>query len=676
MNQVSKEIKEEAKELREKINYHNYRYYVLDKPEITDAEYDRLFERLVQLEEKYPELKTKDSPTHKVGGAVLDSFRSVKHRLPMLSLNKASTEREFLDFHRRVLELSGAKESEIKYTTEPKYDGLAVELIYEDGVLTTGLTRGDGAAGEDVTENLRTIRSIPLRLRTEKSIPPLIEVRGEVLLAKEDFDKLNKMRLDKGEEVFANPRNAAAGAVRQLNSAITASRPLDFIAYGSGVIEGYEVKTQSELIEWLKDLGFKTPDLFALCSAPEEVMQRYNKILEKRDSYKFEIDGVVIKLNDLELRKTVGELSRSPRWAVAWKFPPSQEQTEVEDIFVSVGRTGALTPVAILKPVRVSGVTVSRATLHNEDELRKKDVRIGDTVIVQRAGDVIPEVVKVIESARSGNERKFEMPGKCPICGAKAERLEGQAATRCTNVSCPAKQKEYIGYFISRPAMDIDGLGYKMAEQMLDKGLIKDAADLYYLDKDKLLKMERMGDKLADNILKSIDNSRKPSLKSLIFALGIPNVGEHLASVLAGEFGSIEKLSKQSIDDLESVNEVGPVVARAIYDYFREEKNLDFLQRLKDGGVEFSREETAEKKKPLEGKTFVLTGAMESYTRDEAKYKLEELGAKVSSSVSKKTDYLIAGENAGSKLTKAQELGVDIKDENWLIELLRKYGET
>ncbi|MBD3234538.1 MAG: NAD-dependent DNA ligase LigA, partial [candidate division Zixibacteria bacterium] len=395
MNQVSKEIKKEAKGLREKINYHNYRYYVLDKPEITDAEYDRLFDRLVQLETKYPELKTKDSPTQKVGGAVLDSFRSVQHRLPMLSLNKANTEQEFFDFHRRILELSRTQESEIKYTTEPKYDGLAVELIYEEGILTMGLTRGDGATGEDVTENLRTIRSVPLRLRSEKSIPPLIEVRGEVLLAKEDFEKLNIMRLDKGDEVFANPRNAAAGAVRQLNSRITASRPLDFIAYGSGVVEGYEVKTQSELIEWLKDLGFKTPDLFALCSTPDEVTQRYNRILEQRDGYKFEIDGVVIKMDDLELRKTVGQLSRSPRWAVAWKFPPSQEQTEVKDIFVSVGRTGALTPVAILRPVRVSGVTVGRATLHNEDELKKKDVRIGDTVIVQRAGDVIPEVVKV-----------------------------------------------------------------------------------------------------------------------------------------------------------------------------------------------------------------------------------------------------------------------------------------
>jgi len=675
LDDIPQSILDEAKWLRDKINYHNYRYYVLDNPEITDAEYDRLFDRLIELEKKYPKIRTPDSPTLKVGGAVLKSFHSVPHRLPMLSLNKVTTEGGFLDFHRRILELTGLSEDKIAYMLEPKFDGLAVELIYENGVLTMGLTRGDGLIGEDITANLRTIRTIPLKLYNHGNVPKLIEIRGEVLLSKRDFENLNRQRSEKGEELFANPRNAAAGSVRQLDSSITASRPLNFVAYGLGVVIGVDIKNQESLLNYLKKAGFKTPKYAFLCHNKDEVIKRYNYILNNRDEYEFEIDGTVIKLNDFDLREKVGELSRSPRWAVAWKFPPSQEQTTVEDIVVSVGRTGALTPVAVLKPVHIAGVKVSRATLHNEDEVKRKDIRIGDTVIVERAGDVIPEVVKVIKEYRTGNEKPFEMPKKCPVCGASVERLEGQAAVRCLNISCPAKQKEYLRHFISRGAMDIDGLGYKIVEQMLDKGIIRDAADLYFLKKEDIFKLERTGNKLAQNILDAIEKSKHPSLKSLIFALGIPNVGEHLASVLAKEFGSIDALSEKTTDELITVNEIGPIVAQSIFDYFREERNIRFIEKLKKAGVVFPVENMERENLPLLGKTFVLTGTLESFTREKAKDMLEQLGAKVSSSVSRKTDFVIAGENPGSKIVKAKQLNVKIKDEKWLKKVFDSKGE-
>ncbi|MCP4634383.1 MAG: NAD-dependent DNA ligase LigA, partial [candidate division Zixibacteria bacterium] len=558
MSEAPLKILKEAEQLREKINYHNYRYYILDKPEISDADYDRLFDCLLKIESEYPGLIKPDSPTQKVGGAVLDSFKSLRHRLPMLSLNKVTSESEFYDFHKRVSELCTDSGKDIDYTIEPKFDGLAVELIYEQGFFTIGLTRGDGTTGEDITSNLKTVRTIPLRLRGETKSPALIEIRGEILLSKADFENLNRQRQENGEELFANPRNAAAGSVRQLDSSIAASRPLDFIAYGTGAVNGLEIQSQVELLELLKSFGFLTSELFFHCVAREEVIIRYNEILNERDEYKFEIDGTVIKLNDFRNREIAGELSRSPRWAIAWKFEPSQEQTVIEDIIVSVGRTGALTPVAMLKPVKVAGVIISRATLHNEDELERKDIRIGDTVVVQRAGDVIPKVIKVIDSVRSGEEIVFKMPSKCPVCGAGTERLDGYSARRCTNVGCPAKQKEYIGHFISRSAMNIDGLGYKIAEQMLDKSVIQDAADLYFLKKDDILQLERMGDKLADNILIAIDNSKNPELKSLIFALGIPNVGEHLSQVLVNQFGSINAIATKTEEELTAIKEIGP----------------------------------------------------------------------------------------------------------------------
>ncbi|OGC83792.1 MAG: DNA ligase (NAD(+)) LigA [candidate division Zixibacteria bacterium RBG_16_43_9] len=669
---MDEKTRKKIQELREKINYHNYLYYVLDSPEVSDAEYDRLFDELVELEKKYPELVTPDSPTQRVGAPPLIEFKTVKHSLPMLSLNKATTEEELSDFHRRVLELSGLPESKIEYTAEPKFDGLAVELVYEDGVFTQGSTRGDGYVGEDVTLNLKTVRTIPMKLLTKKaSLPKLLEVRGEVIMTKSELEKLNKEREKNGEPLFANPRNAAAGSVRQLNSKITASRHLTSFVYGTGQVQGRKFSTQFETIQYLKDLGFHLSQDMKLCKSLNEVKDYYQKILAKRDSLDYELDGIVIKVNDFKLQGKLGELSRSPRWAVAWKFPPQQETTKIKDIMVNVGRTGALTPVAILESVRVGGVEISRATLHNEDEINKKDIRIGDTVLVQRAGDVIPEVVMVIKNKRTGKERKFVFPDKCPVCGSKVERPPDEAVHRCTGIACPAQLKERISHFASKGGMDMEGLGYKFIEQMVDLGIVKDPADLYYLTEKNLLdKMERMGPKLAQNLINAINKSKNADLPHLIFALGIRNVGEHMASVLAREFESLDNLAKQSVEDLTSVYEIGPVVGESIYNFFHDEKNQKVLEKLKKAGVKFpemsefgSMGKVKTTVTPLTDKTFVLTGGLDSFTRDEAKRTIEEMGGRVSSSVSKKTDFVIVGKDPGSKLSDAQKLGVKTIDE-------------
>jgi len=669
MPKPDKKIIEKVRTLREQINYHNYRYYVLDSPEISDAEYDRLFDKLVELEKKYPELISRDSPTQRVGAAPLDEFKTVRHSLPMLSLNKATSDVEFLDFHRRVLELSGAPEKKVKYAVEPKFDGLAVELVYRGGTFTIGSTRGDGVVGEDVTQNLKTIKTIPLKL-LGKRLPDLIEVRGEVIMNKSDFERLNKQREKSDEPLFANPRNAAAGSVRQLDSKITSSRPLNMFAYGVGRVEGRRLSNHWDSIQFLKDLGFKISQYVELCGNVDQVKSYYDRLLDVRNGLPYEIDGMVIKVNEFELQERLGELSRSPRWAVAWKFPPQQETTKVKNIIVSVGRTGALTPVAILEPVRVGGVEVSRATLHNEDEVKKKDVRTGDTVVIQRAGDVIPEVVKVISAKRTGKEKKFVMPDRCPVCGSKVERPPGEAIHRCTGIACPAQIKENLAHFVSKGAMDMDGLGYKFLEQMVDKKIIQDQADLYFLKKEDVMKMDRMGDKLAENILSAIDKSRNPSLTNLIYALGIRNVGYHLAGVLAKNFKSIDNLAKESIEDLTEVHEIGPIVAESIYNFFHNPKNLKILEKLKKGGVKFPEEKVVVKKTPLSGKTFVLTGGLETLTRDEARKIIEDMGSRVSSSVSKKTDFVVVGKDPGSKYDKALELKVKTLDEEVLKKLI------
>ena len=662
MTKADQNVLKRVNHLREQINHHNYRYYVLDSPEISDAEYDRLFDELSDLEKRYPELITPDSPTQRVGATPLDEFTTVRHALPMLSLNKATSETEFLDFHRRVKDLTKVEDKDITYTVEPKFDGLAVELVYNNGIFTLGSTRGDGLVGEDVTQNLRTIKSIPLRLMGP-SAPDLLEVRGEVIMNKDDFARLNRAREKSGDPLFANPRNAAAGSVRQLDPRVTITRPLNFFAYASGRVEGKPLRNHWESINYLNTLGFKISQDIELCENVDQVIAFYERILGLRNDLPYEIDGIVIKLNDFAMQRAAGELSRSPRWAVAWKFPAQQEHTKVKDILVSVGRTGALTPVAVLEPVRVGGVEVSRATLHNEDEVKKKDVRIGDTVVIQRAGDVIPEVVAVITSKRTGKEKPFSMPDRCPVCGSKAERPEGEAVHRCTGMACPAQIKENLAHFASKGAMDMDGLGRKYLEQMVDKHIIEDPADLYFLKTEDLMKMDRMGDKLAENLLNAIDKSRQRSLTNLIYALGIRNVGYHLAGVLAKHFKSIERLARQSMEDLTTVHEIGPIVAESIYNFFHNPKNLRILEKLKQGGVRFPVEKAEARESPLAGQTFVLTGGLDTFTRDEARQIIEDLGGRVTSTVSKKTDYVIVGKDPGSKYDNAIKLGVKTLNE-------------
>ena len=662
MPKPEKKVIDRVQELRERINYHNYRYYVLDNPEISDAEYDRLFDELVELEKRYPELVTIDSPTQRVGAAPLEEFRTVRHSISLLSLNKSTSEAEFLEFHRRVLELSGVSEKKIRYTVEPKFDGLAVELVFNKGVFSLGSTRGDGVVGEDVTLNLRTIKSVPLRLMGSPN-PDLIEVRGEVIMNKEDFHRLNKSREKAGEPLFANPRNAAAGSVRQLDPRVTSTRPLNMFAYGVGRVEGKELTNQWDSILYLRELGFKISQYVELCESVDQIKAYCRKMLGLRNDLPYEADGIVIKVNEFAIQEKLGALSRSPRWAVAWKFPAQQEQTRIKNIIVGVGRTGALTPVAVLEPVRVGGVEVRRATLHNEDEIRKRDVRIGDTVVIQRAGDVIPEVVKVVTSKRTGKEKTFTMPDRCPVCGSKAERPSGEAIHRCTGIACPAQIKENLAHFVSRGAMDMEGLGYKFLEQMVDKKVIQDQGDLYFLKREDLMKMDRMGDKLAENLLSAIDKSRHPTLTNLIYALGIRNVGYHLAGVLAKRFRSIDNLARQTIEDLTQVHEIGPIVAESIHNFFHNPKNLKVIEKLRRGGVKFPVEEAEVKETPLSGKTFVLTGGLDSFTRDEARRIIEDMGGRVSSSVSKETDFVIVGKGPGSKYDSALKLGIKALNE-------------
>ena len=519
--------------------------------------------------------------------------------------------------------------------------------------------------------NLRTVKSIPLRL-LEGSIPELLEVRGEVIMTKEDFARLNREREKADQPLFANPRNAAAGSVRQLDPRITNTRPLSLFAYGIGRVEGEDLVNHWDSLQCLKRLGFRISEHARLCGSVDEVIEYHQQILDQRDGLPYEIDGIVIKVNAFSVQQRLGELSRSPRWAVAWKFPAQQENTRVRDIIISVGRTGSLTPLAVLEPVRVGGVEVSRASLHNEDEVRKKDVRIGDIVVIQRAGDVIPEVVKVVESKRTGNERAFTLPDRCPVCGSKAERPEGEAIHRCTGFACPAQIKENLAHFVSKGAMNMDGLGRKLLDQMVDKGIVEDPADLYFLDKEALMKMDRMGDKLAENLLDAIAKSRFPALSNLIYGLGIRNVGHHLAGVLAKTFKSIDKLAEQGIEELTKVHEIGPVVAQSLHNYFRNPKNLEVLDKLKRGGVEFPVEESGSGEVLLAGKTFVLTGGLDTLTRDEARSLIEGQGGRVSSTVSKKTDFVVVGRDTGSKLDKARKLGVATLNEDEFRKMVGK----
>ncbi len=649
-------------QLRAKIHYHNYRYYVLDEPELSDAEYDRLFVELEELERKYPELITPDSPTQRIGAKPVAEFGTYKHSIPMLSLNSVNTEVAVRDFDERVRRMLGVEE--IEYVVEPKIDGLAMELVYENGVFIVGSTRGDGKTGENITQNLKTVKTLPLRILSETA--PLLEVRGEVFMPVSKFKELNDLLGAKGDRMFANPRNAAAGSVRQLDSRVTASRPLDFFAYGIGRTEGKTFSTQWDVLEFLHMIGFKVSPLIRRFKKFEDVIKYHDELKEKRDELDYEIDGMVVKVNGIEQQERLGLISRSPRWAIAYKFPAREEFTTVNDIVVQVGRTGALTPVAILEPVQISGVTVSRATLHNEDELRRKDVRIGDTVVVERAGDVIPEVVSVIKSKRTGAEKEFRMPDRCPICGADV--LKEGPIVRCIGVSCSAQLKERLKHFASLRAMNIDRLGEMVIAQLCDMDMVSDAADLFFLTKKELLKLDRMGDKSARNILNALEKSKHTTLSRLIYALGIRHVGAHTASLLADNFSDMETLQNAHYDDLVGIPEIGPEVAKSIILFFGQGGTNDLLGKLERAGVWYEKKEAAAEAK-LEGKTFVFTGRI-SMAREEAKSLVERLGGKVALSVSTKTDYVVAGEEAGSKREKAEKLGVKIIDEAEFMEII------
>ncbi|HQI95544.1 MAG TPA: NAD-dependent DNA ligase LigA [Syntrophorhabdus sp.] len=665
-----KEIKERIEKLKGQLEYHNYRYYVLDDPVVSDTEYDRLMTELVALEENHPEFLSPNSPTQRVGAKPLAEFETVTHTIPMLSLQNAMELDEVAEFDRRIKKL--LRINDVDYVMEVKIDGLAVELVYLNGEFTTGSTRGDGFTGEDITQNLRTIKSIPMRLLRDHDIPipDRLEVRGEVYMGKNEFKELNKERELQGDPLFANPRNAGAGSVRQLDPRITAGRKLNIFCYAPGEILGVTLTTHYHFLDYLKKWGFRVNPLTKLCRNLDELISHYNYIQNMRDRIPYEIDGTVIKVNRFDYQVLLGNVSRSPRWAIAYKFQAHEETTIIEDIIVGVGRTGALTPVAVLKPVMVSGVEVKRATLHNEDEIVRKDILIGDTVIVSRAGDVIPEVVKVIKEKRTGQERPFTMPEECPVCGEKVVRQPGEAIRRCVNINCPAQIKGSIEHFASKRAMDIDGLGEKLVEQLVDKKAINDVSDLYYLEKNDLLQLERMADKSAQNLLDAISTSKKPSFQRFIYALGIRNVGEHISGLLADKLNSIEDLYTLDEDTLMAIPEIGPEVANSITSFFQDDKNRKTISRMLDAGVVI--EYKKEGRKPLLGLTFVFTGALKNMGREEARKKVESLGGKTVSSVSKKIDYVVLGEEAGSKVDKARSLDLKIISEEEFLSLIQK----
>lgn len=657
-------------DLRRALHRHNYLYYVLDDPEISDSEYDRMMQALIELETQYPDLSSPDSPTLRVGAQPLDKFETVEHSVPMLSLDNGFRDSDIIEFDNRI-KRNLDTDSEIIYTAEPKLDGVAVELVYENGRLVTASTRGDGFRGELITLNARTIRSVPMLIENgkDKNIPSHLEVRGEVFIRKEGFKRLNDERLDQNLTPFANPRNAAAGSLRQLDSRVTAKRPLEIFFYGIGIVSDLVLESHWDTLYALQKLGFRINPHIRPKITIKEVLDYYRELNEKRHLLPYDIDGVVIKVDSLRLQQLLGATSRSPRWAIAYKFKALQETTQVTDIQVQVGRTGVLTPVAYLVPVNISGAMVGRATLHNEDEIKRKDIRIGDTVLVQRAGDVIPEVVKVIASKRTGKERGFKMPQNCPVCNSSVVRSEDEAALRCINTACSAQVKERIKHFASKSAFDIDGLGDKLIEQLVDKELLFSYADIFRLNEDTLKNLERMGPKSAANIIDAIAKSKQITLTRFIYSLGIRHVGEHVAGILARTFESLEKLISATTDDLKKVEGVGPVVAESIAGFFKQYENRNTVNDIIDGGVWILGEDTR-KEGALEGKVLVLTGTLESLTRNQAKKIIEMAGGKVTGSVSRNTDYLIAGTSPGSKLKLAKDLGVDIIDEETLRRLI------
>ena len=664
--------KQRIEELRKIINYHNYRYYVLDSPEISDAEYDELMRELKQLESEHPELITPDSPTQRIGAPPVEEFGVVEHPEPLLSLANAFSYEELAAWHKRASNLLAGRSFDL--ACEPKIDGLAVALTYVDGLLVTGATRGDGYRGENITQNLRTVRSIPLSV--PKEAPPRFEVRGEIYLPKAGFKKLNEERAKEGLPLFANPRNAAAGSVRQLDSNITARRPLDIFIYGLGWAEGKAVPdTHWGIMEYLKSLGFKINPNITLYHTIEEAEECHQSWVESRERWGYEADGMVVKVNPIAFQRELGAVAHEPRWAIAYKFPAIQGTTRLVDIGVNVGRTGSLNPYAILEPVQVGGVVISSAALHNEEDIHRKDIRIGDVVVVQRAGEVIPEIVGPVKSRRSGKEKIFYMPRHCPACGTEVIKPEGEAMHRCPNAACPSQALERIKHFVTRGAMDIDGVGEKLCQALFEASLIKDVADLYYLTREQLLGLERMADKSMSNVLNSIEGSKNRPLSRGIFALGILHVGEEYAELLAENFSSIDELAKTSREDLSSLPSIGPKIADSIVAFFRQEGNKRIIEKVRKAGVRLEREKVEEAKPeelPLVGLEFVLTGKLESFTRQEAEARIKALGGKAGSDVTKETSYLVVGVDPGSKLAKAQKLGIKTLSETEFLKLLNQ----
>ena len=658
-------------DLRSELNDHNYRYYVLDDPVISDAEYDRLLRELQSLEDAHPDLIADDSPTQRVGAPPLDGFGNIRHRIPMQSLANAMDTEEILAFHDRLIRKLG-KEQAIEYIAEPKLDGLAVELVYEKGKFVNGSTRGDGTTGEDITQNLKTIRAIPLALRVEaQAVPALLEVRGEVFIRKDDFLKLNIQQEANDKPVFANPRNAAAGSLRQLDSRITATRPLSIFCYQAGMVEGMTFETHSEFLTALQNWGFPVNPEIKILNGIEEAVAFHSDLESRRNTLPYEIDGSVFKVNNYDLQEKLGSRSRSPRWAIAGKFKAQQETTVIENIILSVGRTGAVTPVAKLVPVKVGGVVVSNVTLHNQDEIDRKDIRVGDTVLIQRAGDVIPQVVKIILEKRPANSSPFKMINTCPECDHDIYRPEGEVVARCQNLSCPAQVKRRIEHFVSKNAMDIDGVGEKLIDQLVEKNLVKSVDDLFRLSVDQLSDLERMAEKSADNTISALNNSKSTTFHRFVHALGIRNVGEHVAKVLGKAFGgNIEDFMKTNVEDLEAIVEVGPIVAETIVKFWADENNVNIVNNCFDLGIVLEPVNN-ETEQIFAGKTFVFTGSLESITRKEGKEIIESRGGRAAGSVSAKTDYVVAGKNAGSKLMKAEELGISVLIESEFLDLVK-----
>ncbi|MBI2873226.1 MAG: NAD-dependent DNA ligase LigA [Chloroflexi bacterium] len=669
---VEPETRERVERLRREINYHNHRYYVLDQPVISDAEYDELFRELRDLEAQFPELVTPDSPTQRVGAEPSPEFQEVEHRVPMLSLTNAFHPEDLRAWYRRAVGLLDGTEPAL--VCELKIDGLAVALVYEDGALARGSTRGDGFRGEDVTPNLRTIRSIPLRLLDGGNAPRRFEVRGEVYFLLDGFQQLNRQREEEGLPAFANPRNAAAGSLRQLDPRVTASRPLDIFIYGLGWAEGGTApETHWDTLQWLKALGFKLNPNCQRCASLEDAEDYHRRWVEGRESLNYEVDGVVVKVDRLDYQRHLGDVGREPRWAIAYKFPARQAVTRLLEIRINVGRTGSLNPYAVLEPVQVGGVTVRQAALHNEEDIHRKDIREGDWVVVQRAGEVIPQVVGPVLAKRTGGEREFHMPGRCPVCGSEVVKPEGEAMHRCPNTACPAQVFERLKHFVSQSAMDIEGIGEKLCLALLEAGLVHDAADIYYLKKDDLLRLERLAEKSASNLLQALEKSRERPLTNVIFALGIMHVGSEMAALLARRFGSVDRLATATEEQLTAIPTVGPKIAQSIVAYFRQEGNRRVLEKLRRAGVRVEERAPAEPlRQPLVGKRFVVTGRLEQFTRSQVEEKIKELGGHVGSSVSRNTDYLVAGESPGSKLDQAKELGVRVLSEGEFLELLRE----